>query len=754
MRARETGEHEGISSLTDPSTTNSSQQTETFDQFPNTPSALPKTSGGHADTGPPARSGFRPDIEGLRAVAVLGVVLFHAAVPGVGGGFIGVDVFFVISGFLITGLLWREVSTAGTIRLRRFYGARARRLLPASATVGIVTAVASFLLLPPLLIKPVLLDGITSALYVGNCWFFVEAIDYFSDADNTSPFVHYWSLGVEEQVYFVWPAIMLGTAWVIRRFGRRTGGSAVSSRTYLVVLALIGAASFGAALVVTRMWPPAGFFLMPTRAWELAAGGLVAFTAGRWCRLSPLAAAAAGWVGLAAILLTFVFLSSTTQYPGIATLIPVLGTVLVIGAGCATHARGAGRVLSVAPMRAVGRVSYSWYLWHWPVLILAAPLVGHPLGLPSRLATVVVSAGLAVLTLRFIENPFRFGTAVRASAARSLAVGGAATALAVCVSVALLVLVPVPIGRGPAARAMTISGAPLPPGLSIERYDAAVRDLFAQVEAEVAASASLKAVPSNLVPPLADAAGESSALLLHGCMRTVIEVGQPECATADTTSTTRVALVGDSNAAMWDPALRQVAEQRRWRLETLAKEGCPLLDLPITALHRKYIECDQWRAEIIARLQAEHPRLVILAISRLYRSDSLRSYDPAWIASLTPLVEQLHATGAEVLVIGPIPQPGSVVPTCLSGHLDDVAACTPRRSVAVNEPGIAAEIGATKAGRAQYGDVTSLFCTLDRCPVIVGNTLVYLDGYHLTVEYARLLAPAIGALADRALAGG
>ena len=440
---------------------------------------------------------------------MLGVVLFHADMPGVGGGYVGVDVFFVISGFLITGLLWREVSTAGTVRLRGFYGARARRLLPASAAVGVVTAIGSAVLLPPLQVPTVFGDGIASALYVGNYRFVLQGIDYFSNEMPPSPFQHYWSLGVEEQFYLVWPALIIGTAWLIRRARRRTRAHATSSeRPYLVVLALVGAVSFAVSLAVTHWLPSVAFFSLPTRAWQLAVGGLVALTAGQWRRLPATSAAMAGWGGLALILLACTLLSTTTPYPGTAALVPVLGTALVIGAGCAAPSQGCGRVLSLSPMRAVGRVSYSWYLWHWPVLLLAPPLLGHPLGLAGRLAAVLVSGGLAVLTLHLIENPLRFAAPLRRSAIGSLALGGAATAVAVCVGVALLVVVPTPVGRGAPAAALTITAAPPPTGHNIDAYDAAVQHAFAQVQAAVAASADLKAVPSNLDPPLADAAAE------------------------------------------------------------------------------------------------------------------------------------------------------------------------------------------------------------------------------------------------------
>jgi peptidoglycan/LPS O-acetylase OafA/YrhL len=706
-----------------------------------------------------AKPGFRPDIEGLRAVAVIAVVLFHADIPDVAGGFVGVDVFFVISGFLITGLLWREANSTGTVALARFYGARARRLLPASATVGIVIMLGAAVLMPTLQSRPIITDGIFSALYVSNYRFMLQGVDYLTASRPPSPFQHYWSLGVEEQFYLVWPALIIATAWLVRHARRRTGATAApSAAPYLVVLALVAAVSFALSLATTRSAPPVAFFSLPTRAWELAVGGLVALTVGHWRRLPPLPAAIAGWVGLGVVLLACTQLGRTTPYPGTAALLPVLGAALVIGAGCATPEQGCGRVLSVRPMRAIGRVSYSWYLWHWPVLLMMVPAAGprHQLWLP--LVGVFVSLGLAVLTLRFIENPLRFAAPVRRSAGRSLALGGAATALAVCVGAALLVVVPPPVGRGPAAPTLAVTVVPPPAGSDMAAYDAAVQQAFAQVQAAVAASANLKAVPANLNPPLADAT-KVPINGPRGCLRDILQVDQPECASGDTASSTTVALIGDSNATMWYSALQQVATQRHWRLETLTKGYCPWLDMPIVIplYGREYTECEQWRGQVLARLQAEHPRLVVIDMARRYGvrygwASGFTSYDPAWVDSLTRQVQQLRATGAQVLVLGAIPDPQSVVPICLSRHLDDAAACSPARSTAVNDSGIAAETAATKAGGGQYANLTALFCTTDRCPAIVGNTLVYLDQNHVTAEYSRLLAPAVGVLVDRSLA--
>ncbi|TDO09238.1 peptidoglycan/LPS O-acetylase OafA/YrhL [Mycobacterium sp. BK086] len=715
----------------------------------------------------PARSEqktFRADIEGLRAVAVVAVVLFHAAVPGIDGGFVGVDVFFVISGFLITGLLWREVSSTGSVRLHNFYGARARRLLPASATVGVVTMVASAILLPPLQARPAISDGIASALYVSNYQFVLRGVDYFANHVTASPFLHYWSLGVEEQFYLVWAPMLLGTVWLIRltrRARRRPAADAITSkRPFVVLLTLVTVVSFAMSFLASYIVPAAAFYSLPTRAWQLAIGGLVALTAVGWQRISPRAAAVLGWAGLGMIVLACVWLTPTTVYPGAAALLPTLGAAMVIAAGCATPDQGGGRLLGWAPMRAIGRISYSWYLWHWPVLVLAPFLLGHSLGLAERIIAALASAGLAWLTLRYLENPLRFAPKIRASGWRSLGLGAIATIVAVCVGMTLLRVMPSPVGHGAPVAPLNFTAAPVAAGAPADAYDAAVRQTFAQVQAAVAAAADVTSVPANLTPPLMEAFAEKKALSFNGCLREPFERGQPECAMGNVSSRTTVTLVGDSHAAMWTPALQQVAGQRQWRLEMLAKGACPLLDLPITnplsRLAELFEHCAEWRNEIVARLEAERPQLIVLSLWRGYGTgESLsgyRAYDAAWIDSFTRLVQRLRATGAQVLVLGPIPDPHFQVPICLSGYLDDVPACTPSRSAAVNESGIAAEAAATKAGGGQYASTTDLFCTADRCPVIVGNTLVYVDENHMTLEYARLLAPAVGALADRALA--
>ena len=716
-----------------------------------------------------AEKQYRPDIEGLRAVAVLAVVLFHADVPGLGGGFVGVDVFFVISGFLITGLLWREANTTGTVRMRSFYGARARRLLPASATVGIVTLIASALLLPPLQVESVTVDGITSALYVSNYRFLTSGVNYFAKDSLLvpSPFMHYWSLGVEEQFYLVWPILIIGTAWLIRRVRRHTTKTEATSsvRPYFVILVLVAVVSFALSLVLTYLLPPAAFYSLPTRAWQLAAGGLVALTANQWRRLPARAAALTGWLGLALILLAYNLFDAATPYPGYAALVPTAGTMMVIGAGCAGPSLGCGRVLGLAPMKSIGSISYSWYLWHWPVIVLTPMLLGHPVGLATKLAAVVVSAGLAALSLRFIENPLRFAPRIRRSPRASLSLGGGVTAVTVCVGMVLLFSLPTAQGPGsifgPPAIPVKIIAATVPPGSSMAAYDVAVHNVFAQVQAAVVASMDLKAIPSNLQPPLSDETAQQLALLTNGCLRVVpIDAEQPECAVGDTASNTRMALIGDSRAAMFNPAFGQVATQRHWRLEMMAKAGCPIVDLPVSghfnALAELVYQCAHWRSNIMARLRAERPKLVVVSSARAYDATGahtmvpgLKMYDQAWVNGLTRLVQQLREVGAKVLILGPTPDLSMPPPACLAEHSDDPIKCSESWNA---ERGLGIESTAIKAAGGQYADLTELFCSNTRCPVIIGNNLAYFDAGHITREYSQFLAPAMGALADRTLA--
>ncbi|PWW21112.1 peptidoglycan/LPS O-acetylase OafA/YrhL [Geodermatophilus normandii] len=700
------------------------------------------------------RRGFRPDVEGLRAVAVLAVVLFHAGVPGLTGGYVGVDVFLVLSGFLITGLLWRELAATGTVRLGRFFGARARRLLPAGITVLLTTAVAAAWLLPPLQARTALGDAVAAAVYGANYALVIRGTDYLAADTAPSPFQHFWSLGVEEQFYLLWPALMIGVGWLAWRGGRRR-----SVVPPAAVLAALTAASFAVSLAWTSSSPPWAYFSLPSRAWELGLGGLVALGLPLWRRLPAALAVPAGWAGLGMVVAGATLLDEGTPFPGTAALLPVVGTALVVCTGVRPRRGGVGGLLSIGLLRGIGRWSYSWYLWHWPVLVLAPYLVGD-LGLGGRLAAAALALLLAGATLHLLENRVRFARSLRDSARRSLLLGGGLTAAGVAGALVVTALVPAPIGEGAAAEAATLevpAQPPAPVAAAVDPRDALVADLTAQVQAAVAGSAGLAAVPSNLTPPLAEARADVPAVFNNGCFLTWLAVEQPTCEYGVPGAPVSVTLAGDSHAAQWVPALEPVAEQQGWRLRVASKVTCPLLDLPITSpyLDRVYTECGEWREQVVADLRAAPPSLVVLATTRRYGADfGFLPYDPVWLDALGRMVTDLRSTGAAVLVLSPVPDPHAVVPSCLAEHLDDAGACTPDRATGVDEAGVAAEAQVVQAAGGSYADLTDLFCSTAECPLVVGDQLVFRDDNHLTAGYAAFLGPVMGALVARELPAG
>ncbi len=349
--------------------------------------------------GAPAPLRWRGDIQGLRGVAILAVVVYHAAARRLPGGFIGVDVFFVISGFLITSLLVRELEQTGRISLRRFYAGRIRRLLPMAIVVIAATIIAADLLQSPLDAARSAKDGLASALYVANYRFALEQTNYLNAGLAPSPFEHYWSLGVEEQMYVVWPLVLLLGAIALRR--RRTAHGAVA------VLFVGTVASFVACVRVTHADAPWAFFSFPTRAWELGVGGLLAFAVPALRTVPRFLASLVGLAGLGAILYSAFAFGATTPWPGSAAAVPVLGAAAVIGAGCARGTRLSAHLLAFPPLQFAGKISYPWYLWHWPLLILAPLALKHSLSDGQALVLVGASALLATASHYLIERPIR-----------------------------------------------------------------------------------------------------------------------------------------------------------------------------------------------------------------------------------------------------------------------------------------------------------------------------------------------------------
>jgi peptidoglycan/LPS O-acetylase OafA/YrhL len=342
---------------------------------------------------------FRGDVEGLRALAVALVILAHAAVPGFSGGFVGVDVFYVISGFVITGVLLRRIESTGRLSFLDFYGRRARRILPAAGLVLLVTVVMSYHYLGFLRGAMIADDARWASTFLANVHFAARDTNYFGGQFPPSPLQNYWSLSVEEQFYLIYPLLLVLCLRLVRRGRPRTVTAAVTA--VVIVLSLTW------SIHATAVNSATAYFSSATRAWELALGGFISATTHWWRRLPPLVSSVASWVGLVGVGLATVFFSSRTSYPGDAALLPVLGAGLVIVGG-AGRARGAAAVLLArAPARWVGKISYSLYLWSWPLLTLATQNSTNGLSLADRALTILGSLIAASATYYLVENPLR-----------------------------------------------------------------------------------------------------------------------------------------------------------------------------------------------------------------------------------------------------------------------------------------------------------------------------------------------------------
>jgi peptidoglycan/LPS O-acetylase OafA/YrhL len=707
-----------------------------------------------------SRRQFRPDIEGLRAVAVLGVVLYHAHVGVVRGGFAGVDVFFVVSGYLITGLLWTELEQRGRINLTGFYGRRARRLLPAAVLVVVVTAIAARHWLPPLQIPSVAKDGLTSALYVANYRFAFNQTNYLNTTTAVSPFQHYWSLGVEEQFYLLWPLLLVAAslAWRYRpryQHQRSRAQSGASRATAVTGLAAVTVASFFLCVWLTHANQPWAFFSLPSRAWELGAGGILALVTPSLRRLPAWAARLLGWGGLAVVVAALLTISSSTPFPGTAALAPVLGAVALLASGAVSG--GPVLVLGQPLMRMMGRISYSWYLWHWPMLVLAPYALGHPLSLGQNLLVAALSGVVATASYLLVETPARTSAWLSALPRRSLltgaglSAGGAVACLLVAASLPSLTghgVAPVAAIRADPTPATPPAPAAAGPTTTVNPVAARLVSVDAQVQAIVAHSVDVNDVPANLEPTLSHAGHDDPPVFYDGCMDSYLDATVQNCAFGDTTSPTTVVLFGDSHAAMWFPAIDSVANTRGFRLLNLTKATCPPIDISIISpvLGRQFTECEAWRNNVLARIAAVHPALVILGVARHYTSIyGFTPYDQQWLSGMTQMVTQIRQLGAQVMVIGPIPKPPVNVPDCLSAHLTDATACTFPLAQTVNLAGEAAERAAVVTAGGSYVNTQPWFCAGPTCGVIAGNVEMWRDDNHITATFSAFLAPALGA---------
>jgi peptidoglycan/LPS O-acetylase OafA/YrhL len=640
--------------------------------------------------GGPAGTAYRADIDGLRAVAILLVIGSHIGMPGMAGGFTGVDLFFVISGYLITGLLVREQDASGRIHIADFYARRVRRLLPALGIVIAATLAAGALLLLPDQQASLAQWAVAGLTFAANNLAWSTSQNYFAESSALLPLQHLWTLSVEEQFYLVWPLLLVALAKLASLWGMPR------HRLITATLAAIFLGSLAASILLTPLSASGAFLLPHTRAWELAAGGLLALAPALPARLRPWLAP----IGLAAIAAAMLGFDETTPFPSFNALLPVAGAIALIAAG---PEGPLNRLLATRPLTAIGKLSYGWYLWHWPLLAFARNLWGTEPALARDAALALAALLLAAVSWRWIEMPVRRRTLAPFASTRATLLSAAAI-LAGCAALA--------------AGLYAWSHRPFPPESVTARYLAAhsenPRTMFA-----------------------CRISGRISRC----------EVGDPTAASA-------ILLWGDSHAAQLMAGLDRAARQAGIRIVVRSMEGCHPGGLPDAARLRRLSgsvrQCGRFNDSVLAEIPA------------LVRDSHVRGvlFSARWEARglaqprLAAMLDQLHAAGLRVILARDVPEQPSNYATCVLWR-GPLACAPPRADAERNAALVDAMLASLATGKPdlRLWSPRDALCPDGRCAAFIDGSFLYSDRGHLSrVGSERLapsLAPALGWLTSR-----
>ena len=680
----------------------------------------------------------RTDIQGLRAIAVSLVLGYHLAPEGLTGGFVGVDVFFVISGFLITlHLLERPPRTLRD--LTTFWSRRIRRLLPASLLVLGVTLVASRLLAPETQWSSTARQARAAALYVVNWVLSQDAVDYLAAQNAPSPVQHFWSLAVEEQFYLVWPILILLIAGVARLLRRKP------LPFVLVGLGAVVAASLTYSIQLTATNPAAAYFVTPTRIWELGIGALLAtvtlirpFRPPRWIG-TPLALLGLGAIGWSAAAYT-----SATPFPGWQALVPVLGAAAVIAARSERGYGSPGPLLALPPVQWLGDVSYSVYLWHWPLLVIVPQYTGHSLSWTDRGSVLMATLALAGLTKTLVEDRFR-KLPLTGPPVKPLVLAAAATAMIVSATSVQLTEIDHRTEDSQAAVSRELAD----PGLCL---GAAALDRL-----ETCPDVGYDAI----IPTPIDAANDRSDaydVQADGsdCFSYLPAFRVKDCTFGKRSSKVEVALVGNSHAGQWLPALQRVAAEQGFRITTRLASRCALADLRQRFDTDSYATaCRDWVHQVTEQIVDDPPDLVVMSnrMSAPAEGKKLEDSLAEYAAGYAAVLGRFKAAGIPVLVLRDTPASGRRIPDCVARNSGDPAVCDGSRAAWL-PPAPEVSVIRTLADPAiRSADLTDHVCEPTVCRAVTGGVITYFDGTHLTATYAATLAPYLGVPVRQLLLG-
>lgn len=668
--------------------------------------------------------GTRSEIQALRAVAVLAVVLYHLWPEKLTGGFVGVDIFFVISGFLITSHLLRVVAREGTVRLGQFWARRIRRLLPAAFVVLAVALVATLALMSWSEWKQGLREIIASTLYIENWALALDSVDYLAAENSPTLVQHYWSLSVEEQFYIVWPLLILGALWIARRL---KADAVWQNRAMMIALVVVFMASLAVSVIWTNTSAASAYFATPTRAWEFAAGGLLAFLPARLAAPSATRGGAAlhllaGWGGLAAIGFTVVQYDGSVPFPSYTALLPVLGTAAVIWAGESAHSWSPTLIGKSGPIQWLGDVSYSLYLWHWPLVVLYPIIQGHPIGMKGGIGLLAVMIVLAWLSKRYIEDPFRHGSVWKRTG-RSF--GFAAAGMAVITAVSIV--------------SVTVIDAKIAAADTEKPPYASVQELRAEVEETLVSSAW--SIPNEL----GGREAQAEEWVVDYCLDVDSESARERCVYGNAESERTIVVIGDSFATHLLQGLRG-AFGKEYRIVPLTLAQCPIVDVPVarTGSSEAFEECAPHNEKNLELISEISPDALIISDATVTSYRRMADVEPT--DDRTALYEQgtdraygeLAAVyDGPVIMIESPPNANCKPRSGLSSPQDCDNSDSPTGMSALQEY----KLDAAKQHGFATVNMGEWMCNEDGiCPLLVGNTLTRADGGHLASKFSARLS--------------
>ncbi|WP_433674941.1 acyltransferase family protein [Microbacterium gorillae] len=677
----------------------------------------------------------RRDIQGLRALAVGLVVIFHLFPSALTGGYIGVDVFFVISGYLITGHLDRELERHGRIRFGEFWARRIRRLLPAALVVMVVSTIGALLLVPRTLLPQNLTEIAAAAGYVLNWVLAASSVDYLASDAPASVAQHYWSLSVEEQFYIVWPLLLTAAVVIGVRFLGRDRRTAL-----IAAIGVVFVASLATSVIQTALSPAPAYFVTTTRAWEFAAGALVALLPAGGERLRTRVRLTASWVSLGAVLACGVLFTEETPFPGGIALIPVAATALLLWLGDDDHTLAPQRLSHPVAVQFVGDASYSIYLWHWPIIVLAGAAIGGPLDPLLALAAGALTVVLAWATMRWIEQPVRRAPGLLARRLPTYA--GAAVAMAAVITLALT-----PLGVLRAedeAAAATIAELERDPGGCFGAYA-----LLNECDDPYA-------LTDTVNPTLTQAGGfglragdgeDCDWATIADRSEMSCELGLPaEKAAA------RLAFIGDSHADQYALPLALAARAHDWSVLVRTRGSCtPLAPVGVAAEDATASQaeaCDRWTVDVLDQVISDTSIDTVIVAGRY-------ELQPDSTENAHEVMKRLQDAGKSVIFIADLPgtehewgarDTMESAPSCVEREWrDDACAWAPVPHLDW------AQTAAYEAG-ATIIDPSTLLCQEGRCHILVGGTIVFSDAHHISRAFARTLTGWFGDQISAALA--